>query len=175
MGEDGKLNQTLNEVEVTDARPHNEVPSGNGMDALMLNHSIVRLGNAEMPGDYRNDAISIDVRRYHPVQERLTKTGVDVVTETMGVQHYWISRKYFLQSESNLLKCCVCYWLQVEKKIMKHCHLPLMMLTHLRFLPRASHLEMLGHYVEVAAVGCVGFDQDHLKRALEKKGFHTKL
>ena len=58
-----------------------------------------------------------------------------------------------------------------KKKKLKHCHLLLMMLAHLRFLPLSSHLEMLGCAAEAVVVEerVAGFDRDHLRRALAKR------
>ena len=57
---------------------------------------------------------------------------------------------------------------------MKHCHLLLMMLTHLDFLPRASRLARLDLCGEVVVEGSrVGSAyRDHSMRDLEKFGFH---
>ena len=63
----------------------------------------------------------------------------------------------------------------MEKKILKHCHLLLMMLAHLRFLPLANHLETSGYYGEVVVEVNVGFDQGRLKKVLGKRDFHTKV
>ena len=63
----------------------------------------------------------------------------------------------------------------MEKKILKHCHLLLMMLAHLRFLPLANHLETPGYYDEVVVEANVGFDQGHLKKVSGKRGFHMKV
>ena len=43
------------------------------------------------------------------------------------------------------------------------------------FLPRVSHLVMLGHYGEFDVYSCAGYALDRLKGASEKTYFHKKV